>query len=540
MLGAIAQFFSLHGPSAAASCASCSPQLLWTVAASEALIGLSCFSIALAITEFAARRRQLAYRRLFVMIGAFMYASGIVYFMQLVDLWQPIPLVAAAVKAATAIVALATAGALRSIMPRALGFPNREELERSSQALVREVRARIDTEQVLRGREEQYRQLSETLERRVAERTRELEAANAALQREIVERGHAQRQLQDVNAKLSELLSALETRTAQLEQINQMSGLLQSTSGVADSCELVARFARCLFPAASGSILLMDEQRRIVEAHASWGALPVDDLVFAPDECWAIRRSALHPGSDQQSGLRCAHVRGHSGDYVCVPMIAHGETLGLLHLRGTGEPLDAHMRAILGTMAERTALALANLRRRENLLAQSVRDGLTGLYNRRFLDSAMQLEERRARRSRRPFGVLMLDLDYFKSLNDHFGHDAGDTVLRELARILQSQTRGGDLACRYGGEEFAIIMPGAALDASVQRARQLHAAILATRFRHLGRLLGTVTASIGVAAFPLHGESWDAVLREADQALYRAKRNGRNRLDVAPAPESAS
>lgn len=540
MLEPFARILSLHGPSAASACAGCSPGLLWTDAAAGALLGLSCFSIALTITGYAARRRQLAYRRLLVMISAFLYASGAVYFVQLVDLWQPVPLVAAAVKAAAAIAALATAGALRSIMPRAPGFPDRADLERSSQALVREVRARIDTEQVLRGREEQYRQLSETLERRVGERTRELEAANAALQREIVERRHAQLELQDVNARLSELLSAFEARTAQLEQINQMSGLLQSTSGVADSCELVARFAHGLFPAASGSVLLMDEQRRIVEAQASWGTLPVDDQVFAPEECWAIRRSALHPGSDLQSGLRCAHVRAHGGDYVCVPMIANGATLGVLHLRGTGAPLDAHMRAILGTMAERTALALANLRRREDLLAQSVRDGLTGLYNRRFLDGAMQLEERRARRSRRPFGVLMLDLDHFKSLNDRLGHDAGDSALREFARVLQSQTRGGDLACRYGGEEFVIILPGAGLDASMQRAQQLHAAILATPFRHRGRSLGTLTASIGVAAFPQHGESWEAVLREADQALYRAKRSGRNRLEGAPVPEPAA
>ncbi len=540
MLDVLADFFATHGRSAAGGCAACSSQLLWTLAASEALISVSCFSIALVVTRFAAQRRQLASRRLFIMFSMFLYACGTVHFVQLVDLWQPIALVTAAVKAATAVAALATAGALRGLLPRALALPSHEELDRSKQTLVREVQARIDTEQVLHGREEQYRQLSETLERRVVARTRELEAANAALQREIVERARMQHQLQEVNGKLSDSLSALEGRTAQLEQINQMSGLLQSTSGAADSCELVARFARDLFPRASGSILLMDAQRRIVEAHASWGTLPAEDLVFTPDDCWAIRRSALHPGSDEQSGLRCMHVRGHAGAYVCVPMIANGETLGLLHLRGTGAALDPHTRAILGTMAERTALALANLRRREDLLAQSVRDGLTGLYNRRFLDSAMQLEERRAKRSKRPFGVLMLDLDHFKHLNDRFGHDAGDTVLRELARILQAQTRGGDLACRYGGEEFVIVMPGATIESSLQRAEQLHAAIAATRFTHLGRFIGRVTASIGVGAFPLNGETWAAVLREADQALYRAKRGGRNRLEVAGAGQRSS
>jgi diguanylate cyclase (GGDEF)-like protein len=163
----------------------------------------------------------------------------------------------------------------------------------------------------------------------------------------------------------------------------------------------------------------------------------------------------------------------------------------------------------------------------------SLRDSLTGLYNRRFLDETLGREEERARRYGGTIGVIQFDLDRFKDLNDSRGHDAGDALLQAVARLIESQTRGEDVACRYGGEEITVVLPGASLADAQARAEQLRVGIAALEVVHRGEKLPTVTTSAGVAAFPQHGEDMVSVLRQADQALLRAKNEGRNRVIVA-------
>jgi diguanylate cyclase (GGDEF)-like protein len=185
------------------------------------------------------------------------------------------------------------------------------------------------------------------------------------------------------------------------------------------------------------------------------------------------------------------------------------------------------------TVAEHLALAVANLRLRETLRAQSIRDPLTGLFNRRYMEETLERELRRAERDRHPVGILVLDVDHFKRVNDTFGHDGGDAVLAGLGTLLAGNTRGGDIACRLGGEEFVLILPGASLDESRRRAQELLEAARDFQVTHHGQLIGPVTFSAGVAAFPDHGLSRDAVLRAADTAVYRAKGEGRNTIAVA-------
>jgi diguanylate cyclase (GGDEF)-like protein len=127
----------------------------------------------------------------------------------------------------------------------------------------------------------------------------------------------------------------------------------------------------------------------------------------------------------------------------------------------------------------------------------------------------------------------MLDIDHFKRFNDTYGHDAGDTLLREVGSFLQAHTRGKDIACRYGGEEFTLVLPGASLEATLLRAETIRAAIQMLAVEHQGQPLARVTASLGVAVFPGHGTSADMLIRTADQALYQAKRTGRDRVVVA-------
>jgi diguanylate cyclase (GGDEF)-like protein len=184
-------------------------------------------------------------------------------------------------------------------------------------------------------------------------------------------------------------------------------------------------------------------------------------------------------------------------------------------------------------VAGQLALSLANLRLRETLRDQSIRDPLTGLFNRRFMQESLDRELQRARRKKRPLTVVFVDLDHFKRFNDAFGHDAGDLVLRTMADLFLRHFRGDDVVCRYGGEEFAIILPESSAKDAAKRANQLRIEARGISMRHLGQVLDSVTLSIGIAAFPEHGSTSEEILRAADQCLYQSKSDGRDRLTVA-------
>jgi diguanylate cyclase (GGDEF)-like protein len=190
-------------------------------------------------------------------------------------------------------------------------------------------------------------------------------------------------------------------------------------------------------------------------------------------------------------------------------------------------------RQLATTVAEHIALALASLKLRETLKLQSIRDPLTGLYNRRHLEECLERELKKAMRGHRSVGAIMIDLDHFKQVNDTFGHPAGDAVLKTLAKFLRNHTRAGDVVCRYGGEEFLIILPEAGLQDTLERAERLRNDVRNIDFHHRGQALGMVTLSVGVAAYPEHGLTSESLLQAADEALYRAKAEGRDRVVVS-------
>jgi diguanylate cyclase (GGDEF)-like protein len=218
-------------------------------------------------------------------------------------------------------------------------------------------------------------------------------------------------------------------------------------------------------------------------------------------------------------------------------MLAQGQALGILHFcrveRDDATMAEPSFLTLVETVANSIGLAIANLRLRETLRQQSIRDPLTGLFNRRYLDETLRREILRATRAGSTLGVIMLDIDYFKRFNDTYGHDAGDTVLATLGKFLQNQVRGDDIACRYGGEEFTLILPGASLEIVRERAERLRIGAQSLTMRVNGTQVETITLSLGVAAAPQHGDTADAVLQAADAALYRAKQRGRNCVQVA-------
>jgi diguanylate cyclase (GGDEF)-like protein len=346
------------------------------------------------------------------------------------------------------------------------------------------------------------------------------------------------------NARLYEELRVqrqrLERRTAELDLLNRMGELLQASATEEEAYEVFATFIRRFFPEESPLIAVINPSRNLlhVRAAAAPQTMPHGEDVFAPDDCWALRRGRSHLVDAFDSRLVCRHLNHvDPRRSFCIPLMAQGEAVGLLSFvqpRSATDPQwdDDHQRLAV-TVADQLGLAIANLRLRETLRSQSVRDPLTGLFNRRYMEETLEREMARAERSRRPLTVVMLDLDHFKEFNDTHGHDAGDVMLREMGALLRTHIRRSDLACRYGGEEFVLILPDATAAIGLERAQHLLGVLRGVTVPVRGRTVSMLTFSAGVASFPEHCPDAASLVQISDRALYIAKRQGRNRVLVA-------
>jgi diguanylate cyclase (GGDEF)-like protein/PAS domain S-box-containing protein len=361
---------------------------------------------------------------------------------------------------------------------------------------------------------------------------------------DITERRQAETGLQEANQKLANWVSVLEERTTEMSQLSEMGEQLQSCQTVEEASAISSQYIQKLFPASQGALYLINASRDLAEAVKMWGDSTSTEKVFMPLNCWAIRRGRPHLVDSSHPGVLCGHITGpQDGQYLCVPMMANGEALGILHLNHTAPAQDEqkstdrlysdHKTQLILTVGEHIALALSNLKLRETLRQQAIRDILTGLFNRRYMEESLTRELRRAEREEKPVGVIMFDIDNFKDFNDLFGHAGGDALLRELGAFLNTHTRGSDIVSRYGGEEFVAVLPGATLEQTRLRTEELRQGVKELRVFHLGKPLGKITISVGVAAFPEHGLTSAEILKSADTALYRAKNEGRDRVVVA-------
>ncbi|HTP62850.1 MAG TPA: diguanylate cyclase [Burkholderiales bacterium] len=365
--------------------------------------------------------------------------------------------------------------------------------------------------------------------------------------RDITERKQFEQTLEQRNSELLATVRELERRHREQVVLGKLGDMLQMCQSAEESRRVLAQYGEELFPGASGHLYLRNFGNDLLETVSTWGASRLSgDPVIGKDDCWALRRGHLHVVEAAGSKLVCQHlIAPPTGASLCAPIMAHGELLGLLHVQ-LG-PEEAHLPQSVRqqrltaqevwtlTVAEHIALALSNLRLSETLRVQAVRDALTGLYNRRHMEQALEREILRAGRTHRTVGVIMLDLDHFKNFNDAHGHEAGDALLRLLGGYLVTHVRAEDIACRYGGEEFVVIMPEASLEMARGRAADLLRGLDGLRVNYRGALLPGVTVSIGVAAFPAHGRTASDLLRSADSAMYAAKRQGRDRVETAQA-----
>ncbi len=342
-------------------------------------------------------------------------------------------------------------------------------------------------------------------------------------------------ELQQANERLMVWGKELERRNLEINLLGQMGDLLQSCNTSAEAYTAVQVFLRQLFPEDSGALFAFGGSSQTVEAVAVWGEAPPEDRVFSLDDCWGLRRGRVHGRTDIVAGLRCRHVEAGHAAYLCVPMTAHGAALGVLNvLLAPSDPERWEARQGLAVrVGEHLGLALAKLKLQETLQQLSVRDPLTGLFNRRYMEESLDRELRRAERQGKPLGIILLDIDHFKRFNDSLGHDAGDALLRELGAMLPRQIRSSDIACRHGGEEFTVIMPDAGMETTRQRAEKIREVARQMQVRHGERVLDSVTLSLGVATFPQNGVGREVLMQNADVALYRAKNEGRDRVCVA-------
>jgi diguanylate cyclase (GGDEF)-like protein len=316
----------------------------------------------------------------------------------------------------------------------------------------------------------------------------------------------------------------------------RMTQRMQSCDTLADLREVIGRFLPQIAPDMAGKLYLLDQGRQAVVESCHWLDPMESPAGFSPMGCWALRRGLPHRPTGEVVDVPCAHLpQSQDGvpDTLCLPLLAQNQTLGLLYFEArTGSVTAATPSLYLGMVAENVALALANLQLREALREMAMADPLTGLANRRHLADVLTLRLADAQRLGQPVSCVMVDIDHFKGFNDSFGHEAGDTVLREVGAVLKSVVRDDEQVFRFGGEEFLLLLPGFDAAEAASRAEIVRARIGAMRVTHAGERLDVVTASIGVATTPEHCEP-DRLVQTADAALYRAKAGGRDQIVMA-------
>lgn len=356
---------------------------------------------------------------------------------------------------------------------------------------------------------------------------------------DVTDRIRREKDLEEAHRRLNAILSQSDQAAREAAKLGELVDILQSCQNLDEAYKIIQRALQSILPSRSGALCITSSSRNVVEAVTTWGDVPASDKTFRPEDCWALRRGKVHEIKDIDSPIRCGHVSKAPGSgYLCVPLAAQGETLGVLYLESSPDPAthssgasgeQGESRGRLATaVAERISLAIANLRLRQILRGQSIRDPLTGLFNRRYMEESLEREISRAARNQESVAVLMLDIDHFKRFNDTFGHQAADKLLQAVGDLLSQRTRGQDIACRYGGEEFALILSGATLDAARRRAELLLEDLKHLNVEHAGQTLERITMSVGVAAALGHDADAEDLVRKADQALYRAKAEGRD------------
>ncbi len=361
--------------------------------------------------------------------------------------------------------------------------------------------------------------------------------------RDITDRKRAEDQVKTTNDELLVLVDELQWRDRQMQLMNEMNDMLQSCVTQEEAYRVITLTAKDLFPGHNGSLAILHSVDQHLEVAARWGVEEFMESTFLLEDCWALRRGQMHEVIEPQAGLQCNHfTQAPQGGYFCLPLTVQGETLGVLSLIDNAVMEGKHppgLKQLAVTISKTIKLSLSNLKLRDELREQAIHDPLTGLFNRRYLDETLSRELLMAQRRNASVCVVMLDIDGFKQFNDSFGHGPADEILREFGHVLQEHLRKSDISCRYGGDEFVLILPDSSIADTQERMEQIRIFVKGLQPLHHGaQMPDLITLSAGIAAMPEHGTTEAELLRAADEAMYAAKQAGRDRIVVYQAGHS--
>ncbi|WP_419903175.1 diguanylate cyclase [Kiloniella sp.] len=339
-----------------------------------------------------------------------------------------------------------------------------------------------------------------------------------------------------VNHEYEHLEERITVRTTQINRLQELGTMLSACNNKEESIEVIEKLVPLLIPKMSGALALFNASRDLLEIKAEWGEAWSGHKVYSANECWSLRTGREYETGQNTFGIPCKHLEGLTGHYFCIPLIAHGETLGVLHITTQSGRLSDECNDLVFAIGEQLGLAIANINLRRSLKEQATKDALTGLYNRRYLMDILANEVSRSERHHKVIGVLMMDLDHFKRFNDTYGHDCGDLVLSKLGSTIKKCCRDHDICCRYGGEEFTVILMESTIDNMNLVADRICAAVRSMEIIYTNQSISDLSISIGISVYPYHGSTPEQLLKEADKVLYQVKEEGRDGYKIKEIP----
>lgn len=350
----------------------------------------------------------------------------------------------------------------------------------------------------------------------------------------ISDRKESETQLQELNKTITSTLMKARQNEKEATFLNKFNESLQICITSDEIYQRTRLTLEQLLPHLSGGLSIFNPTLNILETVEQWGINQVLKQTFSPNECFGIRSGNINIIDDPTKVVNCSHfIELPPSAYMGLPMILQNELIGIIYLFAPiGKLISKHEQHLAINFGNVVKLALVNVKLREKLQHQSIHDPLTGLYNRRYMEETLVRELHRASRNKSTLYVVMIDIDFFKKLNDEFGHEAGDEALKFIGGLLRDKFRETDIACRYGGEEFLLVLSDTDLKNAISRLEHVCDEVRNAHIFFQGKRLPPITLSVGVATAPTQGNAPEIIIQSADQALYVAKESGRNRIEI--------